>query len=96
MLARIIEESDPLGKDHEMVLETAAALGSVGTDAAVPPLAGLAQRKKFFGGRKLRALKTCSVDALVKVGTPKADTFLRDAAKTGDRTLRKIIAARAR
>ena len=94
VLARIIDESDPLGKDHEMVLETATALGSVGTDAAVPALVGLAQRRKFFGGRKLRSLKTCSVDALVKVGTPKAETFLRDAAKTGDRALKKIIAAR--
>ena len=96
MLARIIDESDPLGKDHDMVLETATALGSVGTDAAVPPLAGLASRRKFFGGKKLRSLKTCSVDALVRVGTPKAETFLRDAAKTGDRGLKKIIAARIR
>jgi len=96
MLARIIAESDPLGKDHEMVLETAAALGNVGTDAAVAPLVSLANRKKFFGGRKLRALKECSVDALVRVGTPKAAAALQQAASTGDRSLKKIVQARAR
>jgi HEAT repeat protein len=96
MLAQIIEESDPLGKDHEMVLETANALGTVGTDAAVAPLVALARRKKFFGGRKLKALKQCSVDALVRVGTAKADAALRDAARTGDRVLKSFITARLR
>ena len=35
MLVRILEESQPLGKDHDVVLETIEALGTVGTDAAV-------------------------------------------------------------
>jgi HEAT repeat protein len=96
MLARIIEESDPLGRDHEMVLETAAALGTVGTDGAIPPLLSLANRRRFFGGRKLRALKSCSVEALARVGTERADAALRDAAKAGDRALKKVIAERMR
>ena len=37
MLVRILEESQPLGNDHDVVLETIEALGTVGTDAAVPP-----------------------------------------------------------
>src|SRR5204863_7969299 len=57
MLVRIIEESQPLGKDHDVVLETIDALGQVGPDAAVPILVSTAQRRKFLGGRKLRALK---------------------------------------
>jgi HEAT repeat protein len=96
MLVRIVEESDPLGKDHDVVLQTVAALATVGTDAAVPPLMALAERRRFLGGRKLRALKETSVDALLKIGTPKAETTLREAAKTGDRALKKIIAARLR
>ncbi|HZR22152.1 MAG TPA: HEAT repeat domain-containing protein [Vicinamibacterales bacterium] len=96
MLAQIVNESDPLGKDHEMVLETVQALGTVGTDAAIAPLIALALRKKFFGGRKLRALKESSVDALMRVGTQKADTALRDAARSGDRALKKIVSARIR
>ena len=43
MLVRILEESQPLGKDHEVVLETIEALGTVGTDGSVAILATLAQ-----------------------------------------------------
>ena len=94
LLARILSESEPLGRDHEMVLETAAALGAVGTDGAVPPLVALARRKRWFGGRKLRTLKETSVDALLRVGTSSAETALRGAAESGDRALKKIVAAR--
>ena len=69
MLVRILEESEPLGKDHEVALEAIEALGTVGTDASVPILVTMAQRKRFLGGRKLRALKERSVDALVRVKT---------------------------
>ena len=93
MLARILEESTPLGKDHEVVLETIAALGTVGTDRAVPALVTMAGTRRFFGGRKLRALKEHSVDALLKVGTPAAQAALEEAAG-GDRALKKIVAGR--
>jgi hypothetical protein len=96
MLARILEESEPLKKDHEMVLETIDALGQVGTDAAVPILVNMAQRRAFFGRRKLRALKEHSVDALVRVGTDKAVAAIRDASTQGDGMLKKIAAQRAR
>ena len=95
MLVRILEESEPLGKDHEVVLETVEALGTVGTDAAVPVLVTLARRKKFFGGKKLRALKQRSVDALARVGTAKAAAALQEAAANGDRALRKLASLRA-
>ena len=39
MLVRILEESEPLGKDHDVVVETIDALGTVGTDGAVRDLA---------------------------------------------------------
>jgi hypothetical protein len=95
MLVRILEESEPLGKDHDLVLETIDALGTVGTDLAVQVLVDLAQRRAFFSRKKVRALKERSVDALVRVGTPKASAAIRDAAARGDRMLRKIAAARA-
>jgi hypothetical protein len=94
MLVRILEESQPLGKDHEVVLETIAALGTVGTDAAVPVLTTLAQRKKFLGGRKLRALKDHSVDALAQVKTQLSATALKDAAAGTDKYLKKIARAK--
>lgn len=90
MLARIIEESQPLGKDHELVLETVAALGSVGTDAAVPALVTLSRKRSFFGRKKVRALKDACVGALARVGTATSAAALEDAATSGDGMLRKI------
>jgi HEAT repeat protein len=96
MLVRILEESQPLGKDHEVVIETIDALGTVGTDAAVPILTTMAQRRRWFGGKKLRTLKIHSVGALARVGTATAAAALQEAATTGDRALRKLAASRVR
>jgi HEAT repeat protein len=95
MLVRILEESQPLGPDHDMVLETIDALGVVGTDGAVPILATMARKRSLFGRRKARALKQRSIDALMRVGTVKSTAAIEEAAQQGDRMLRKIAAARA-
>ena len=94
MLVRILEESQPLGRDHDMVIETIDALGTVGTDLAVPALAKMARRTSFFSRRKVRALKEHSVAALAQMGTDGAAAALQDAAQHGDRMLKKIAAAR--
>ena len=94
MLVRILEESQPLGKDHDVVLETIEALGTVGTDASVPILVAMAQRRRFLGGRKLRALKNRSVDALARVKTEKAAAVLKNAAEHGDTYLKRIARAK--
>ena len=94
MLVRILEESQPLGRDHDMVLETIDALGIVGTDGAVPILATMARKTSWFGRRKARALKERSIAALTRVGTAKATSAVDEAARQGDRMLRKIAAAR--
>jgi len=94
MLVRILEESQPLGRDHDMVLETIDALGTVGTDGAVPILATLARKTSWFGRRKARALKERSIGALARVGTAKSTSAVQEAARQGDRMLRKIAAAR--
>lgn len=96
MLAQIVRDSEPLGRDYETVLATIDALGAVGTDAAVPVLVEMAGRRAFFGRRKVRALKEHSVDALARVATAKAAAAIRTAATDGDRMLRKIAAPRAR
>ena len=94
MLVRIIEESEPLGQDHDVVLETIAALGQVPSDVGVAALAGVIARRGFLGRKKLRALKEGGVEALARIGTPAALNALANAAKTGDRMLRRIAAAR--
>jgi hypothetical protein len=93
MLIRILDESEPLGSDHDVVLETIDALGTVGTDASVPGLMSMARRRRFLGGRKLRALKERSVAALVRVNTENSAAALKDAARNGDRYLKKITRA---
>jgi hypothetical protein len=95
MLARILEESQPLGKDHEVVLETIRAMGAVGSDTAVPALASAIKRRGFFGRRRLRAIKERGVAALGKIGGAKAGAALDEAARTGDRMLKKILAHHA-
>ena len=91
MLARILGESEPLGKDHQVVIETLGALGAVRHDAAIGPIENVIKIRRFFGRKKLRALKESGVAALVAIGTPKAEAALDVAKKTGDRMLRKAI-----
>jgi hypothetical protein len=96
MLARVISESEPLGKDHDVVLETIGALAGVGSDAAVPTLVTMAKVKKFFGGKKVAAIKERSVDAMIRIGGAKATAAMDQLAQTGDRKLKKILAQKRR
>jgi hypothetical protein len=94
MLARIVAESRPLAKDHEIVLGALSALGEVGSDQAVPAIVAVVGRRSIFRRRKLRALKERGADALVKIGSSNAADALVEASRTGDRMLKKIVAAR--
>jgi hypothetical protein len=94
MLAQILAESEALGKDHDVVLETLDAVGAVGTDQAVPAVAKVVGRRSFFNRRKLKAVKEHGVDALLKIGGAKATAALDDASQAGDRMLKKVIAER--
>ena len=79
-----------------MVIETLGALGAVKNDAAIGPIGNILKIRRFFGRKKLRALKEAGVAALVTIGTPKSADALDAAAKTGDRMLRKVAAAAVR
>ena len=92
MLARVVAESEPLGKDYDVVIETVDALAKVGSDAAVPTLVNLSRVKKFFGGKKVKALKEHAVDAMVHIGGDKVNAALTELAQSGDRALKKIVA----
>jgi hypothetical protein len=96
MLARVIGESEPLGKDHEVVLQTIDALASVGSDAAVPTLVTMAKVKKFFGGKKVRDVKEHAVDAMIRIGGTKATAAMNQLAQAGDRGLKKILSQKRR
>ena len=90
MLVRILDESEPLGKDHTVVLDTLGALKMVHTDTAVRPIDSVMRRKRWFALRKNKALKQTSVDALASIGTDASKRALAQAATDGDRTLRKL------
>ena len=94
MLVRILEESEPLGKDHAVVLDTLTALKLVHTDTAVRPIARVAERKKWFARSKNMALKSTAVDALASIGTEESRQALRKAAAEGDRMLRRLARAK--
>jgi HEAT repeat protein len=94
ILVHILRESQPLGKDHDVVLDAIRALGEVGGGAGVPVLKTLAERRGLFRRRRLRTVKEQSVAALERIGSPEAQAALTEAARTGDRMLRKILAAK--
>jgi hypothetical protein len=94
MLVRIVDESQVMGKDHEIVLETLSAFGRVGTDAGIPTIAGVIGRRGWLRRARLRALKTAGVEALALINSPAATSALDEAARTGDRMLKRIVAAR--
>jgi HEAT repeat protein len=91
MLARILGESNPFGEDHQTVLDALGAVRELGDERAVPPVATVMRKRRLFARRKARAVKQASVAALQAIDTPKAHQALDDAAKTGDRLLKKII-----
>jgi HEAT repeat protein len=93
VLVRIVEESDPFSADHAIVLEALDALARVGDDQAVPALATVMRKKKLLARKKSRALKAQSLAALRGINTTAASAAIKDAAKTGDRMLRKLAQA---
>jgi hypothetical protein len=90
LLVRIVEESDPFSADHAIVLDALGALSTVGDDQAVPALATLMRKKRFLARKKTRALKEQAVATLRAIRTPAAARAIEDAAKSGDRMLRKL------
>jgi HEAT repeat protein len=90
VLLRILTESNPLGSDHQIVLETLDALATVGDDQAVPPIVTLMRRRSWLARRRIRAVKTSSLQTLRAIGTDAAHRALADAAAHGDRLLRRL------
>jgi HEAT repeat protein len=91
MLSRILAEIDPFGPDHDVLLDTLAAVRQLADERSVDPVVAVMRRKKLFARRKAKAFKTASVTALVAIGSPKAKRALDDAARAGDRVLKRVI-----
>jgi hypothetical protein len=93
VLLRILNESEPLRADHPIVLDTLAALGTMGHEGAVPDITRLMRRRSLFARKKIKAIKQRALEALRAIGTPAAVAAIRDAAGTGDRMLRRLARA---
>ena len=93
VLVRILDESEPFGADHPIVLEALDALAAVGDDQAVASLAGLMKKKRLLARRKMKAVREKTVTALRAIKTPGAARALDEAATTGDRMLRRLARA---
>jgi HEAT repeat protein len=93
VLGRILDESDALGADHQIVLETLDALRLIGDDTAIPHLERVMRRRSWIARRRVRAVKISSLETLQRIGTPAARQAVSDAASTGDRLLRKLARA---
>jgi HEAT repeat protein len=94
ILVCILNESEPLGRDHSVVLDTLAALRVVHSDSAVGPIARVARRRRWFARKRNRALKGNAVDALAAIGTDASTKALVQAAAEGDPLLRKLAKAK--
>ena len=94
VLARILDESKPLGSDHAVVLETLTALGALGpivTDSAVASVGAVMRKRRWYARGKARRVAAQSISALRQVDTPAARKVIEDAAATGDRLLRQVM-----
>jgi HEAT repeat protein len=93
VLVRILDESDPFGPDHPIVLETLDAVARVGDDQAVAALSALLRKKKLLKRGKVKAVRQKGLAALRAIRTPGAARALDEAARTGDRMLRRLARA---
>ena len=91
LLVRILDESEPFGNDHAIVIETLGAVGTLGGDQAVPAVDRMIRKRKWFAPQKVRALKQTGVQTLRQIGTPVAHAALQGAAATGDRLLKRFV-----
>jgi len=96
MLARVIQDSDPFGDDHALILDTLAALSTMRDDRALSQIALLARKKRWLSWGKTRQTRQACLQALSQIGTPKAKQTIADLAKTGDFFLKRLAAKAAR
>jgi len=95
MLARVIQESEPFGADHSLILETLTALATLRDDRALSPIAMLARKKRWLAWGKTQQTRQACLQALSQIGTPKAKQTIADLAKTGDFFLKRLAAKAA-
>jgi len=90
LLGRILDESDVLGADHSIVLETLGVVGVLGGDQAIPAVDRVMRTTRWFARARVRAVKTASLATLRQIGTAAAASSVARAEADGDRLLRRL------
>lgn len=90
MLARVLQDSNALGDDHPLVLETLTALAAMRDDRAIPQIAALAHKKQWLAWGKTTQLRQACLQTLSRIGTPKARQAIAELAISGDFFLKRL------
>jgi len=80
LVAGIVEQSDTSERDQGEQMAFMRAYARIAGDEAVPLLAKLLNGRKWWGGRRSPATRTCAARALGVVGSPAAQAALQKAA----------------
>jgi HEAT repeat protein len=91
ILLRILGNSRPLDADHGLVLDTVTALGQMGDDRVVAPLAALLSARRWFARSKTDTLRRTTIQALTRIGSEAASAAVANAGQRGDRRLRRLV-----
>ncbi|MFP5378232.1 MAG: HEAT repeat domain-containing protein [Vicinamibacteria bacterium] len=90
MLLHILAESQPLGADHALVLETLGALAGLRDDRAVPSVARLVHARRWFAWFRTRRLRLTALRTLERIGSPAAADAFERAAREGGWGVRRL------
>lgn len=90
LLGQILDESDALGADHAIVIDTLGAVGLLGGDRAIPAVDRVMRTTRWFARSRVRAVKTASLSTLRQIGSTAADSTIARARTDGDRLLKRL------
>jgi hypothetical protein len=90
LLTRILQESEPFGAEHPLVLDMMSALSVMRDDRAVPPIAAIARHRRWLAWGKTTRLRQSALAALARIGSPKSQAAVDDLARTGDFFLKRM------
>ena len=90
MLGRLLQDCQPFGDDHVLVLETLGALASIRGDGAIPQVAALARARRWLAWRKTQAVRTSALRTLRRIGSPRSQQAFDELARTGDFFLKRL------
>ena len=91
LMARIIDESEALGRDHELVLQALDAVVSFNDDRAIRPITAVARQRRWLAIRRTGRLRERAVGALQRLGSSAAHAALHTMQTRGDWHLRRIV-----